>query len=65
MRLKLSVDRLFIFRREVWLCEIVGPCLVLINFEPISCELLFGMVRYGKVGKVCRQAAMVADHVGL
>ncbi len=52
MRLKLSVDRLFIFRREVWLCEIVGPCLVLINFEPISCELLFGMVRYGKVGKV-------------
>ena len=52
MRLKLSVNLLFIFRRKVRLCEIVGPCLVLIDFEPISCELLLAMFRYGKVGKV-------------
>jgi hypothetical protein len=52
LRLKLIVNRLLIFRREVRLYEIVGPCLILIDLEPISCELLFAMFRYGKVGKV-------------
>ena len=52
MRLKLSVNLLFIFRRKVRLCEIVGQGLVLIDFETISCELLLAMFRYGKIGKV-------------